>query len=241
MDKAVYLAEKYNLILLEDTAHSVDSYYKGKPLGSFGQFSTCSFHETKNISSGEGGMLVVNDENFIPRAEIIWEKGTNRSAFSRGEISKYEWVDVGSSYNPSDMIAAFLYAQLNHLEDIQQTRINIWHRYESNLKALANDGSIELPLINDYATNNGHVFYLITSSKSERNNLLKYLNSKKIQAVFHYLPLHKSPYYKDKYDGKPLLNTQKFADRLIRLPLFYELPLEIVDMICQKVIEFYEK
>ena len=186
MDKAVYLAEKYDLILLEDTAHSIDSYYKGKPLGSFGHFSTCSFHETKNISSGEGGMLVVNDENFIPRAEIIWEKGTNRSAFSRGEISKYEWVDVGSSYNPSDMIAAFLYAQLNHLEDIQQTRINIWHRYESNLKALANDGSIELPLINDYATNNGHVFYLITSSKSERNNLLKYLNSKKIIERYKY-------------------------------------------------------
>ncbi|MAZ94231.1 MAG: dTDP-4-amino-4,6-dideoxygalactose transaminase [Lentimicrobiaceae bacterium] len=241
MDKAVYLAEKYNLILLEDTAHSVDSYYKGKPLGSFGQFSTCSFHETKNISSGEGGMLVVNDEKYIPRAEIIWEKGTNRSAFSRGEISKYEWVDVGSSFNPSDMIAAFLYAQLNYLEDIQETRIKIWHRYEDNLKVLANGGRVELPLINDYATNNGHVFYLVTGSKSERDNLLKYLNSEMIQAVFHYLPLHNSPYYKNKYDGKPLLNAQKFADRLIRLPLFYELPLEIVDMICNKVVEFYEK
>ena len=139
------------------------------------------------------------------------------------------------------MIAAFLYAQLNYLEDIQETRIKIWHRYEDNLKVLANGGRVELPLINDYATNNGHVFYLVTGSKSERDNLLKYLNSEMIQAVFHYLPLHNSPYYKNKYDGKPLLNAQKFADRLIRLPLFYELPLEIVDMICNKVVEFYEK
>lgn len=239
MEKAVGICKRHNITLLEDTAHAIDAYYKGKPLGSFGQFATFSFHETKNISSGEGGLLVVNDDNYIKRAEIIWEKGTNRSAFSRGEISKYEWVDVGSSFTPSDMIAAFLYAQLLHLDDIQNTRIATWKRYLKNLIPLADKGLFDIPYIPDYASNNGHVFYIVTKNKDERDNLLDFLNNNMIQAVFHYLPLHTSPYYRDQYSGKPLLNTQKFADRLIRLPLFYELPTTVVDIICDKVKEFY--
>lgn len=239
MDRALEICNKHNIILLEDTAHAIDSYYKGRALGSFGQFSTCSFHETKNISSGEGGLLVINDESYIKRAEIVWEKGTNRSAFSRGEVSKYEWVDVGASYTPSDMIAAFLYAQLKHLDDIQSTRISIWNRYYNNLIPLAEGGKFELISIPDFATNNGHVFYLITKKKEERDRLLSHLNNNMIQAVFHYLPLHSSPYFNSKYKGEPLTNTDKFANRLIRLPLFYELPLEVVDMICEKVEEFY--
>ncbi len=239
MDKAVAICKKHNIILLEDTAHAIDSYYKGQPLGSFGEFATCSFHETKNISSGEGGLLVINDERYIKRAEIVWEKGTNRSAFSRGEVSKYEWVDVGASFTPSDMIAAFLYAQLKSMDDIQNTRISIWNRYYNNLKKLAELGHFELISLPDYATNNGHVFYLITSNMEERDRLLSYLNEGKIQAVFHYLPLHSSPYFKNKYHGKPLINVEKFANRLIRLPLFYELPHDVVDNICEKIEEFY--
>lgn len=239
MDKAVDLTKKYNLILLEDTAHAIDSYYKDKPLGSFGHFSTCSFHETKNISSGEGGLLAINDPSYIKRAEIVWEKGTNRSAFTRGEVSKYEWVDVGSSFMPSDMIAAFLYAQLKCINDIQKTRINIWKRYYNKLKNLAKKDRFQLPELPEYATNNGHVFYLVTKTKSERDKLLDHLNDNSIQAVFHYLPLHLSPYYKAQYIGKELKNVQKFSDRLIRLPLFYELKPEIVDYISEKVVEFY--
>ncbi len=239
MDKAVAICKKHNLFLLEDTAHAIDSYYNNKPLGSFGDFSTFSFHETKNISSGEGGLLVVNNKKYVERAEIVWEKGTNRSAFSRGEIKKYEWVDIGSSYTPSDMIAAFLHAQLTHIEDIQNTRIVIWNRYFRNLENLAKQGKLDLLAIPEFATNNGHVFCLITKSNKERDKLLDFLNENMIQAVFHYLPLHNSPYYKKNYSGKELINTQKFSDRLLRLPIFYELPLEAIDMISAKVIEFY--
>lgn len=241
MDKAVKIASDNNLILIEDTAHAINSYYKGKALGSFGNFSTCSFHETKNISSGEGGLLVVNDDKYIKRAEVIWEKGTNRSAFSRGEVSKYEWVDIGSSFTPSDMIAAFLWAQLNDMDDIQKKRSSIWNRYYNNLIVGKNKGKFEVPVIPDYATNNAHVFYLVTKDNDERNKLLDFLNDNNIQAVFHYLPLHLSPYYKKMHDGTELTNVVKFSDRLIRLPLFYELSLEVVDYITGKVLEFYEK
>ena len=239
MDKAVSICKKHNLVLLEDTAHSVDSYYKGKPLGSFGHMATFSFHETKNISSGEGGLLVINDDKYISRAEIVWDKGTNRSAFSRGEIDKYEWVDLGSSYPPSEMIAAFLYAQLTHIKDIQETRIAIWERYYSNLLPLAKKGLLQIVEIPDFATNNGHLFYILAKNKTQRDELLDYLNNNMVQAVFHYLPLHSSPYYSKYHDGRMLPNTDRFADTLIRLPLFYELPLEIVDVICEKVENYF--
>ncbi len=240
MDKAVTLAKKYNLILLEDVAHAIEAKYKGKPLGCFGHFAAFSFHETKNISCGEGGLLVINDEQYIKRAEIVWEKGTNRSAFERGEVAKYEWVDVGASFVPSEMIAAFLYGQLNVIDDIQQRRISLWERYLKNLTPLADKGYLVIDPLPEYATNNGHLFYFTVKNKELRNQLLQYLNDHYVHAVFHYLPLHLSPYYADKHDGRPLPNTQKYTDRLIRLPMFYELTFEAVDFICKKVGHFFE-
>ncbi|MBC8321076.1 MAG: dTDP-4-amino-4,6-dideoxygalactose transaminase [Bacteroidetes bacterium] len=239
MDKALSICRKHNLILLEDTAHSIDSYYKGKPLGSFGHMATFSFHETKNISSGEGGLLVINDKKYINRAEIVWEKGTNRSAFSRGDVDKYEWVDVGSSYSPSEIIAAFLYAQLTHIEDIQKTRKAIWERYYYNLLPLAKSGYIGIIKLPEFATNNGHLFYILTKNKKQRDELLNHLNNNMVHAVFHYLPLHSSPYYSKYHDGRILQNTDKLADTLLRLPLFYELTHEIVDIICEKIEDFF--
>ncbi len=239
MDKAVSICKRHNLFLLEDVAHSIASYYNGTPLGSFGNMATFSFHETKNISCGEGGLLVINDEKYIKRAEIVWAKGTNRSAFLRGDVDKYEWVDVGSSYSPSEIIAAFLYGQLTHIDDIQQMRIAIWNRYYTNLIPLADEGLFRLVKIPEFATNNGHLFYILTKNKEERNALLDYLNNNMVQAVFHYLSLHSSPYYTKFHDGRSLPNADKFSDTLLRLPLFYELPLEVVDMICEKVEAFF--
>lgn len=241
MDKALSICKKHSLILLEDVAHSIDSYYKGKPLGSFGEMAVFSFHETKNISSGEGGLLVINEKKYIKRAEIVWEKGTNRSAFSRGDVDKYEWVDVGASYSPSEIIAAFLYAQLTHIEDIQKTRNAIWERYYNNLLPLSEKGYFEIIKLPDYATNNGHLFYLLAKNKEQRDELLDYLNNNMVHSVFHYLSLHSSPYYFKYHDGRELPNSDKFSDTLLRLPLFYELPLEIVDMICERVEGFFTK
>ncbi len=241
MDKAMALAKKHNLILFEDVAHAIESFYKGKPLGSFGHFAAFSFHETKNISCGEGGLLVINDEKYIARAEIVWEKGTNRSAFSRGEVAKYEWVDVGASFVPSEIIAAVLYAQLNHIDDIQQKRISLWNRYLKNLTPLAEKGYITLDNLPEYATNNGHLFYFLVDNQQLRNKLLEYLNQHFVHAVFHYLPLHKSPFYANQHDGRELPHTQKYTDHLIRLPLFYELTLEAVDYISDKVASFFEE
>ena len=223
MDKIMALAAKYNLFVIEDAAQSIDSYYKNKPLGSIGHFGAFSFHETKNIQCGEGGMIAINDNNYIKRAEIIWEKGTNRAEFFRGEVNKYEWVDIGSSFLPSDINAAFLYAQLENLEDIQNKRKKIWQTYYNNLRNLETKGCLKLPYVPDYATNNAHMFYLICNSGDDRNNLLKHLKSNGIYAVFHYLTLHNSPFYKDKHDGRKLINATRFENRLLRLPLFYEL------------------
>ncbi len=239
MEKALYLAEKYNLILMEDVAHAIDSHYNGKPLGSFGDFAAFSFHETKNVSAGEGGMLVINNPNYIDRAEIIWEKGTNRAAFSRGEVDKYEWVDIGASFLPSDIIAGILYAQLQIIDDIQTKRIAIWNRYYENLKPLEEKGLFHLPFIPDYAENNGHMFYLLLKNKKQRDEMLEYLNNNYVHSVFHYLPLHLSPFYKDKHDGRELANSVRYSETLLRLPFFYELPLELVDFVCDKVKSFF--
>ncbi len=240
MDKAVELARKYNLILIEDTAHAIDSHYKGKPLGSFGDFAAFSFHETKNVSAGEGGMLVVNNEKYIPRAEIVWEKGTNRAAFARGEVEKYEWVDVGASFLPSDMIAGVLYAQLQIIDEIQSKRKKIFERYYDNLKPLEQKGLVKLPYIPDYAENNGHMFYLLLKNKEQRDKMLRFLNENYVHSVFHYLPLHLSPFYKNRHDGRELPNAVRYSKMLLRLPFFYELPLELVDFISEKVISFFK-
>jgi len=228
MDKIMELAEKYNLFVVEDAAQAIDSFYVGKdgikkPLGSIGHLAAFSFHETKNIISGEGGMLAINDPQFIQRAEIIWEKGTNRSAFFRGEIDKYGWVDVGSSFLPSEIVAAFLFSQLEHLVKIQTKRKEIWNLYLKRLKPLQEQGKIKLPYIPPYATNNAHMFYLVCNSIQERSLLIEELKNNGIHAVFHYLSLHKSPFYTPKHDGRNLPISDRYSETLVRLPMFYEL------------------
>ena len=248
MDKIMALADRYNLLVVEDAAQAIDSYYnplppKGgscSPLGARGSLSAFSFHETKNIISGEGGMLAINDERFIHRAEIIWEKGTNRAEFFRGEVNKYGWVDTGSSFLPSEIIAAFLWAQIENLDDIQQRRKALWQMYYDGLKPLADKGYFKLPEIPDYATNNAHMFYLVCRSLEERTTLIAHLRRNDVLSVFHYLSLHSSDYYRDKHDGRKLPNCDHFADCLVRLPMFYELKEEEVERICKLINKLYE-
>lgn len=225
MEKIMAIAAKYNLIVIEDAAQAIDSFFTfsdgtKKALGSIGHLGAFSFHETKNIISGEGGMLTVNDERFVERAEIIWEKGTNRSQFFRGEINKYGWVDTGSSFLPSEIISAFLWAQLENLEDIQQKRLKIWKLYYDGLKA---NSKIKMPTIPDYATNNAHMFYIVFENMEERSAAIKKLKENDVLAVFHYLSLHKSDYYFEKHDGRELPNADRFEECLLRLPMYYEL------------------
>lgn len=240
MDSIMAIADKYNLFVVEDAAQAIDSYYKGKPLGSIGHLAAFSFHETKNIISGEGGLLVVNDPRFAERAEIIREKGTNRSKFFRGEIDKYGWVDIGSSFLPSDIIAAFLFAQLECIEDIQQKRKHIWNLYNEYLEDLEKKKYIDLPKIPAYATNNAHMFYILCRSLEERTALVKHLKQKEINAVFHYLSLDKSPYYKSKSDGREMPNSDRYTNSLLRLPMYYELKDDEVKFISQSIGEFYQ-
>ena len=242
MEKIISLSEKYNLIIIEDAAHSIDSYYKNQPLGSIGHFGAFSFHSTKNIISGEGGMMVVNDKNAIKRAEIIREKGTNRSSFFRGEIDKYGWVDIGSSFLPSEVTAAFLYAQLEDLDSIQTKRKEIWNDYYTQLKSIE-QFYYQLPVIPDYATNNAHLFYIICPSIEKRTALINYLLNHNIKAVFHYQALHKSSYYlnllsKTNQSVKPLKNAERYSDLLLRLPLFPDLSKNDINLICKKTIAF---
>lgn len=245
MDVIMAMAKKNDLFVVEDAAQAIDSYYikdnVRKALGSIGHLAAFSFHETKNIISGEGGLLAVNDERFEKRAEIIWEKGTNRSAFFRGEVDKYGWVDIGSSFLPSEIIAAFLYAQLEHLAQIQERRKVIWHRYFKGLKTLETQGKLQMPVIPEYATNNAHMFYVVCNSLSERTALIQHLKNKGVGAVFHYLSLHSSPFYKDKHDGRALPNSDRFADCLLRLPFYYELEDADVDYIIESIHEHYKR
>lgn len=237
MDKIMALADRYGLLVVEDAAHSIDSLYKGRPLGSIGHLGAFSFHETKNISSGEGGMLVVNDERFIRRAEIIWEKGTNRAEFYRGMVNKYGWCDMGSSFLPSEFNAAYLWAQLEQLDDIQGKRKHIWNMYYDGLKGKI-DPSVEIPELPNYATNNAHMFYLLCPSLDYRTKLMGYLKEKGIQTTFHYLPLHSSSYYHDKHDGRDLPNCDRYGDTLVRLPLYYEMTDEDVTKVVDSILSF---
>jgi len=234
------ISEEFNIPVVEDAAQAIDSYYNDKPLGSIGTFGTFSFHETKNIISGEGGMLVINDERYIERAEIIREKGTNRASFFRGEVNKYGWVDIGSSFLPSDIIAAYLYAQLENLDDIQARRKEIWDRYYANLHSLMAEEKIMMPVIPDYATNNSHMFYIVCDNLSTRTDLIKFLKDNGVHAVFHYLSLNKSEFYLSGNEDITLPNSDHFTDCLLRLPMFYELTLDEVDYICKKIVEFYQ-
>jgi dTDP-4-amino-4,6-dideoxygalactose transaminase len=276
MDRIMDIAGRHNLLVVEDAAQAIDSFYLSanpphssqftvhslqltesgpqlpnpeirnhksqitnhkslKPLGSIGHFGCFSFHETKNIQCGEGGMIAINDEKFGKRAEIIWEKGTNRAEFFRGEVDKYGWVDIGSSFLPSEINAAFLYAQLENLQKIQQKRKLLWDAYCQLLKPLADQGLFAVPSIPSYATNNAHMFYLVCNSPEERTRLIVELKKKGIMAVFHYQSLHKSKYYHDKHDGRELPNSDRFTDCLVRLPLYYDLTIEQVKLICSEI------
>lgn len=240
MGKIMKIANRHGIIVVEDAAQAIDSYYEGRPLGGIGHIAAFSFHETKNIIAGEGGLLAINDERFIRRSEIIWEKGTNRSEFFRGEVNKYGWVDTGSSFLPSEVIAAFLYAQLESMEMIQNRRKAIWIKYHEGLKDLAEMGMFSTPEIPDYATNNGHMFYLICRSLEERSALIQYLKEHEILSVFHYLALHKSDYYKQHYADRPeLLMCDHYTDCLIRLPMFYELTNEEIGQIVGAIHDFF--
>lgn len=252
MDAIMAVAKKHNLLVVEDAAQAIDSYYvkelgnegvrelEKKPLGSIGHMAAFSFHETKNITAGgEGGLLVVNDERFVRRAEIIWEKGTNRAEFFRGEVNKYGWVDMGSSFLPSEVNAAFLWAQLENIDDIQNKRKALWETYYKRLKPLSEKGFFSLPDIPEYATNNAHMFYLVLPSLDARTKLLAYLKEHEVFAVFHYLSLHSSPYYTDRHDGRALPECDRYADCLVRLPLFYDLKMEDVESICDLIEAYY--
>ena len=240
MDTIMSIAERRGLFVVEDAAHAVDARYrpKGKdpvPLGRIGHLSAFSFHETKNIISGEGGMLVINDERFVQRAEIIWEKGTNRSAFFRGQVDKYGWVDVGSSFLPSEITAAFLFAQLEALDTIQGRRCAIWEHYHRRLQPLQARGHFSTPVIPADATNNAHVYYLVCRDLATRTRLIEGLKECGIMAVFHYQGLHRSPFYSAKHDGRVLQYCDALSDRLVRLPLFADLTDQDVDRICDVI------
>lgn len=241
MDTIMDIAKRHNLWVIEDAAQGIMSTYKGKALGTFGEFGCFSFHETKNYSMGEGGALLIRDEKYIEDAEILREKGTNRSKFYRGQIDKYTWVNQGSSYLPSDMNAAYLWAQLEMADVINDWRLRVWNRYYEALTPLAEAGKIELPTVPEDCVHNAHMFYIKAAEIEERTELEKFLKENGIWAVFHYIPLHSAPaglkfgrfHGEDEY-------TTKESERLLRLPLYYGLKDEEVDYICSKVKEFYK-
>ncbi|WP_300771645.1 dTDP-4-amino-4,6-dideoxygalactose transaminase [uncultured Acetatifactor sp.] len=240
MDTIMDIAARHRLAVVEDAAQGIMATYKGKALGTIGDFGCFSFHETKNYSMGEGGALLIRDGRNVEEAEIIREKGTNRSKYYRGQIDKYTWINYGSSYLPSDMNAAYLYAQLEIAEEINDARLAIWKRYCDNLRILAQAGRIELPVVPEGCVHNGHMFYIKTKDIEERTALIDYLKKNEIHAVFHYVPLHTAPaglkfgrfHGEDRY-------TTKESERLLRLPMYYGLELEQVDYICGKLREFY--
>lgn len=241
MDTIMAIAHKYNLFVVEDAAQGMMSHYKGKPLGTIGHFGTFSFHETKNYTSaGEGGLLIINDNQFIERAEIIREKGTNRSQFFRGLLDKYSWVDIGSSYLMNDMSAAYLWGQLEKASDINQDRHNSWNCYYEGLKSLENDGIVTLPTIPNSCTHNAHMFYIKVQDLEERTALMEYLKQKGILAIFHYVPLHAAPagLKFGRFAGSDEFTT-KDSDRLIRLPMYYGLNEHDITKIISVIHQFY--
>ncbi len=241
MDHIMEIASRYNLIVVEDAAQAVESCYKGKQLGTFGSYGTFSFHETKNITSGEGGMIAVNDASKVNQAEIMWEKGTNRAAFARGEVEKYEWVAVGSSFLPNELTAAFLYAQLENIDEIQQKRLKIWNYYYEKLSNAGLSDHISLPVIPDYAKHNGHLFYITVRSMKIRDSLLNYMHALGVNAVFHYLSLHNSPYFKRLHDGRNLPNAERYSSTLLRLPFYYSLTEEEIDFVVDNIRDFFKQ
>lgn len=246
MERIMQLADKHNLFVVEDAAQAIDSYYTfsdgtKKALGSIGHFAAFSFHETKNIIAGEGGMLVINDAKYFDRAEVIREKGTNRSAFFRGEVNKYGWVDLGSSFLPSEIISAFLYAQLENLDIIQKKRLKIWNNYQNGLSSLQDNGSITLPDMPSYATNNAHMYYIVCRSYEERTNLIQYLKAHDVHPVFHYLSLNKSDFFLANNPKIDIPNSDHFTDCLLRLPFYYELSETEQNKVIELINSFFAK
>lgn len=240
MDKVIRIARKNNIFVIEDAAQCIDSFYKNKALGTFGDIACFSFHETKNIHCGEGGCLVINNANLVSRADRIKNKGTNRSEFMRNEVKKYEWVDLGFSSTPSAISVAFLYPQLLDIDIVQEKRKKIWNRYLKNLSIASITDKVQLPIIPDNASNNAHIFYLVCKSDTERNLLINHLKKNSIQAVFHYQSLHNSPYYLNKHNAPELPQADRYSKCLLRLPLYFDLSLKEVDFISEKIIEFYK-
>lgn len=240
MDKIMELAKRYNLKVIEDAAQGVSSYYKNRALGSIGDFGCYSFHETKNYSMGEGGAILIKNSENVERAEIIREKGTNRSRFFRGQVDKYTWVSEGSSYLPSDMNAAYLYAQLENEEKIYNDRMNSWHLYYDGLRELAQKGQIELPTVPENCIHNAHMFYIKAKNLEERIKLLSYLKANDINAVFHYIPLHSAPAGVKycRFNGEDKFTTRE-SELLIRLPMFYGLKSTDIEYIIEKIKIFY--
>jgi dTDP-4-amino-4,6-dideoxygalactose transaminase len=242
MDEIMNLANQHNLMVVEDAAQALLSTYHGQFLGTIGHLGCLSFHETKNIISGEGGALLVNDPQFVERAEIIREKGTNRNKFFRGEVDKYTWVDIGSSYLPSELVGAFLYAQLEEAEEIIGARCRIFQRYYDLLQPLEEKEFLRLPTLDDKCINNGHIFYIITRSLKERMQLIEYLKTRGILAIFHYIPLHSSPagMKYGRVSGEMSV-TNDYSERILRLPMYYEMSNEDVDQVVEKLMSFYRE
>ena len=240
MDTIMDIARRHNLTVIEDAAQAIASTYKGKALGTFGDFGCYSFHETKNISMGEGGALLIQNEDLIEPAEIIREKGTNRAKFFRGQIDKYTWVNYGSSYLPSDMNAAYLWAQLENIDIIQKKRLSVWNRYKEGLSELEKKEYIEFGVIPDECTNNAHMFYIKVSDLETRTELISYLKEKGIMAVFHYVPLHSAPAGRKfgRFNGEDRYTTKE-SERLMRLPLFYSITEEEVEYIIDKLKAYF--
>lgn len=240
MDPLLQIAKKHNLFVIEDAAQAIDSYYKGKSLGSLGDLGCFSFHDTKNITAGEGGMLVINNPDFFKRAEILWEKGTNRSEFFRGEVNKYGWVDTGSSFLPSELNAALLFSQLEKIEEIQKKRLHIWNTYYKGLKSLDEENLVHIQKIPKYATNNAHMFYMVCNTPEERTQLIEYLKKDGIHAVFHYLSLHKSKYAQEHdLDKANLPMSDYYTERLVRLPMYYSMSDEDVNRVIALILNFF--
>jgi len=240
MDEIMLLAEKYGLFVIEDAAQGMMSRYKGRPLGTIGHLGTYSFHETKNYTSGgEGGLLIINDSRFTERAEIIREKGTNRSQFFRGMVDKYSWVDIGSSYLPSELQAAYLWGQLEMAEAINSDRLASWLSYRDKLSPLAAAGVIELPVVTETCEHNAHMFYVKVKDLEERTELLAQCRQEEIWAVFHYVPLHSAPagLKYGRFSGRDIHTTSQ-SERLIRLPLYYGITGEEIDTVCAKIAEW---
>ncbi|MCG2760659.1 MAG: dTDP-4-amino-4,6-dideoxygalactose transaminase [Candidatus Delongbacteria bacterium] len=238
MDMISEICKENNLILIEDTAQGIDSYYKGKPLGSFGDLATISFHETKNIQCGEGGALLINNPDFVQRAEFIRDKGTNRTLFNKGIVDKYTWVELGSSFLMSELQAGFLYPQLSESENVNRNRLQSWNKYYSELSKFIS--AEKLPVIPENCRHNAHIFYMICKDFEERSRLINFLKDNGVAAIFHYVPLHKAPYWNGKYDDLELKNTELIAQTLVRLPMFYGLKEEEINFVCSKIEEFYK-